>query len=318
MIPPLLRFAPIYQERVWGGRALQSILGRPLHSGNPVGESWEIADRPEAQSVVVGGPWQGKTLREIVERHAADVLGPKWNPKKPFPILVKWLDARERLSLQVHPPAAIAKKLQGEPKSENWYVAEATPEAALIAGLKHGTTHEKFSVALNGGELEPLVHRFPVQRGESLFVPSGRIHAIDAGLLILEIQQNSDTTYRVYDWGRVGLDRKPRQLHVAESLQCIDFDDFEPAIIPAGTNEAVLADCEHFRLRRVPLPKGEELKFTADEQPRIISVVEGRLSTNDLYHLTLERGANVLIPFAGVVVVKAVEASMLLLTEKFA
>jgi len=116
MIPPLLRFAPIYQERVWGGRALQSILGRPLHSGNPVGESWEIADRPEAQSVVVGGPWQGKTLREIVERHAADVLGPKWNPKKPFPILVKWLDARERLSLQVHPPAAIAKKLQGEPR----------------------------------------------------------------------------------------------------------------------------------------------------------------------------------------------------------
>jgi mannose-6-phosphate isomerase len=132
-------------------------------------------------------------------------------------------------------------------------VAEATPEAALIAGLKHGTTHEKFSAALAGGDLEPLVHRVPVKRGENLFVPSGRIHAIDAGLLILEIQQNSDTTYRVYDWGRLGLDKKPRTLHVAESLQCIDFDDFEPTVMPAGNKEAVLAECEHFTLRRVPL-----------------------------------------------------------------
>jgi mannose-6-phosphate isomerase len=317
MIPALLRFAPIYQERVWGGRALQNILGRPLHSGSPVGESWEIVDRPEAQSVVLGGPWHGHTLREILAHNSAEILGPKWNPKKPFPILVKWLDARERLSLQVHPPAAIAKTLNGEPKTENWYVAEAAPEAALIAGLKHGATPEKFSEALRGGDLAPLVHRFPVKRGESLFVPSGRIHAIDAGLLILEIQQNSDTTYRVYDWGRTGLDGKPRTLHVAESLQCIDFDDYEPTAVPAAKTETVLAECEHFRLRRVPLTAKDELKFSAHEQPRVISVVEGRLSTDDPDHSILEHGANALIPLAGAVSLKAMEASMVLVTEKF-
>jgi mannose-6-phosphate isomerase len=253
-----------------------------------------------------------------VQRHAAEILGPKWNPKKPFPILVKWLDARERLSLQVHPPAAVATKLGGEPKTENWYVAEAGPEAAMIAGLKHGTTPEKFSAALNDGDLAPLVHRIPVKRGESLFVPSGRIHAIDAGLLILEIQQNSDTTYRVYDWGRVGLDGKPRTLHVAESLQCIDFEDFEPVVTPAGQTETVLAECEHFRLRRVPLAAKEELKFSAQEQPRIISVVEGRLSTDDPDYPVLERGANALVPLAGAVSLKAMEASTVLVTEKFA
>ncbi len=318
MTPPLLRFAPIYQERVWGGRALQSTLGRPLYSGNPVGESWEIVDRPEAQSVVLGGPWHGRTLRELVEHHAAEILGAKWNPKKPFPILVKWLDARERLSLQVHPPGTLAKKLGGEAKTENWYVAEATPEAALMAGLKRGATREKFSAALNGGDLAPLVHRFPVKRGESLFVPSGRIHAIDAGLLILEIQQNSDTTYRVYDWGRVGLDGKPRTLHVAESLQCIDFNDFEPLVVPAAKTETILAECEHFRLRRVPLETGEALQLSAHEQSRIVSVVDGRVMTNDPAHVTLERGANVLIPLAGAALLKAAEPSTVLVTEKFA
>jgi mannose-6-phosphate isomerase len=170
---------------------------------------------------------------------------------------------------------------------------------------------------LQRGDLSPLVHRFPVQRGESLFVPSGRIHAIDAGLLILEIQQNSDTTYRVYDWGRVGLDGKPRTLHVAESLQCIDFNDFEPATIPAANHEAVLADCDHFRITRIPLAKGKELKFPANEQPRIISVVEGRLATDDPAHMNLERGANALIPFTGAISLKAVEASVILVTDRF-
>jgi len=317
MTPQLLRFAPIYQERVWGGRALADVLGRKLLSKNPIGESWEIVDRPEAQSLAIGGPWHGRTLREIVRVHSAEVLGPKWNSKKPFPILVKWLDARERLSLQVHPPANIAKKLKGEPKSENWYVAEAAPGAALIAGLKRGATRANFESALRSNELEPLVHRFPVTRGESLFVPSGRLHAIDAGLLILEIQQNSDTTYRVYDWGRVGLDGQPRQLHVAESLQCIDYNDFEPATIPAGKKEVYLANCEHFDLRRVSLAKGAELKFKVGDQPRIISVAEGKLTTDDPAHTTLERGANVLIPLVSTATFKAEEPSTLLITENF-
>lgn len=234
MTPKLLRFAPIYQARVWGGHALSAALGRALPVGAPIGESWEIVDRPEAQSRVAGGPWAGRTLREIIEHDATAVLGPRWRKKNQFPILVKWLDARERLSLQVHPPAAVAKKHGGEPKTENWHIAEAAPGAALIAGLKRGVTRAQFEKALRGGGVEPLVHRMSVRRGENLFVPSGRLHAIDAGLLILEVQQNSDTTYRVYDWGRVGLDGKPRALHVAESLRSMDFADFEPAILKAG------------------------------------------------------------------------------------
>ncbi len=318
MVPTLLRFAPIYQERVWGGRALATALGRSLPAGGPIGESWEMVDRPEAQSLVTGGPWHGRTLRELIEREAAALLGPRGKPGKPFPILVKWLDARERLSLQVHPPESVAKQLKGEPKTENWYVAEAAPDGALMAGLQLGVTREKFETALRAQKLEPLVHRFPVGRGASLFVPSGRLHAIDAGLLILEIQQNSDTTYRVYDWGRVGLDGKPRQLHITESLKCIDFADVTPVAIAAAPTEAVLADCKHFRLRRVPLGQGVELKFAANEQPRILSIAEGRVTADDPAHSVLERGANVLIPYASAVRFTASEASVVLVTENFA
>jgi mannose-6-phosphate isomerase len=244
-------------------------------------------------------------------------MGPRWKKKNQFPILVKWLDARERLSLQVHPPAKVAKKLGGEPKTENWYVAEATPKAALIAGLKRGVTRQDFERALGENKLAPLVDRFRVRRGENLFVPSGRIHAIDAGLLILEIQQNSDTTYRVYDWGRVGLDGKPRKLHVEESLRCIDFKDFEPQAKPAGKKTAVLADCAEFRIRRMLLAKGAVLNFRAGEQPRIVSVTEGLLKCDDSAHPELERGANVLVPYVSAVRFTAMKSSIILVTENF-
>ena len=316
--PSLLRFTPIYQERPWGGRAIADSLGRTLPAGKIIGESWEVVDRPEALSRVADGPWAGRTLREILEHESAAVMGPHWQPARRFPILVKWLDARERMSLQVHPPAAIAPRLGGEPKTENWYIAEAAPGAALMAGVKTGVTREAFETALRAQELEPLVHRFPTRRGESLFVPSGRLHAIDAGNLILEIQQNSDTTYRVYDWGRVGLDGKPRALHVAESLACIDFSDVEPTAYPAGFTPLVIAECEHFRIRRVPLAKDAEITFAAHEQPRLLALPEGRLATNDPVHPELERGANVLIPYNAEIKFRALVPSMVLITENFA
>jgi len=217
----VLQFQPIYQERVWGGRRLESYLGRELPSGPPIGESWEIVDRPEAQSVVKGGAYNGTTIRKIMERHGAEVMGPNWPAARPFPILVKWLDCSERLSLQVHPPKSVAASLHGEPKTENWYVAHSTPGASLFVGLKKGVTREVFAKALAGGTAEDCVNRVPVAAGDSILVQSGQVHAIDAGNLILEIQQNSDTTYRLHDWGRVGLDGKPRKLHVEESLASI-------------------------------------------------------------------------------------------------
>jgi mannose-6-phosphate isomerase len=248
-------------------------------------------------------------------------MGPRWPKARPFPILVKWLDCRERLSLQVHPPAAVAAELHGEPKTENWFIAAASANSSLIVGLKRGVTRTQFEQAIRNDTLESCVHRFPVAAGDSILVESGRLHAIDAGNLILEIQQNSDTTYRVYDWGRVGLDGKPRQMHVMESLRSIDWNDFEPEPVRAADKPAVIADAKEFRIRRVPLAKGEHLSLAAGEQPRILSVVSGlaRLAVVNGFGAAtdLGSGANVLLPFETQFDCEAIEPVVLLLTENF-
>jgi len=291
-----LRLKPLYQDRVWGGRALESALDRTLPPGRPIGESWEIVDRPEAQSVISGGEFDGRTLREVIAAHSAAIMGPRWPAERPFPILVKWLDCKERLSLQVHPPAAVAPELKGEPKTENWYIAACAPGSHLIVGLKRGVTRAQFEKALADLTLEECVHRFPVSASDSILVHSGQIHAIDGGNLILEIQQNSDTTYRVYDWGRVGLDGKPRAMHVEQSLKSIKWDDFEPAPVRGARVPATIADAREFCIRRVPLARGAELAFASGEQPRILSVVEGNLVSASGEVLT--RGDNVIIPYS--------------------
>src|SRR6478736_5003687 len=202
--------------------------------------------------------------------HGAEIMGPAWPAHRPFPILVKWLDCRERLSLQVHPPASVAAQLGGEPKTENWYIGHAEPGAAVLAGLKDGVDATRFRAALKDNTAESLVYRLPTVAGDSLLIRSGVMHAIDAGNVILEIQQNSDTTYRVYDWGRVGLDGKPRTLHVRESLECLSANTAPtPRLVPGGSGATVLAQCREFTIRRVALPAGGRLEFVARQQPRI-------------------------------------------------
>jgi mannose-6-phosphate isomerase len=229
-----LVFEPIFMERVWGGRRLESLYGKRLPSAALIGESWEIVDRPEAQSVVHEGPLRGKTLHHLWSGHRDAVFGEV--PDSPrFPILAKLLDAQENLSLQVHPPAAIATKLGGESKSELWYVADAAPTARLYAGVKKGVTRAGFAKALERGKVEDQVHSLDVATGDAIFLPSGRLHALGAGNLLVEIQENSDTTYRVYDWNRVKKGRAPREMHIDQALQCIDFADREPALLrPTG------------------------------------------------------------------------------------
>ncbi len=322
----LLRFEPLYQERVWGGRILETVFGRILPGERPVGESWEVVDRPEAQSVVVGGAWHGQTLRRVLAANAAEVMGPSWPVGQPFPILIKWLDCRERLSLQVHPPAGIAAALGGEPKTENWYIAETVPGAKLMVGLKRGVTREQFERAIGAQTVEECVHRFGVAPGDSILVRSGQLHAIDAGNLILEIQQNSDTTYRVYDWGRVGLDGKPRPLHLEESLRSIDWQDFEPVPLRGAASAAVLAVGAEFQIRRCGLAAGERMEILAGEQPRLLSVVSGALLAKRRVDagvsadggLRLGRGENVLVPYAGGFTFFAEGPTVVLLTENFA
>lgn len=315
-----LRFEPLYQERVWGGRVLGEVFGRTLPPGSPIGESWEIVDRPEAQSVACAGPVRGWTLRRILAEHAGAVMGPRWPKDRPFPLLVKWLDCRERLSLQVHPPADLARELHGEPKTENWYIAHSAQNAELIVGLRRGVTRAEFERAIVRGTVEGCVHHFPVAAGDSILVHSGEVHAIDAGNLILEIQQNSDTTYRVYDWGRVGLDGKPRKLHIAESLRSIRWDDFEPLPVRAILAPAVIASCAEFLIRRVILGAGEGMRLAANVQPRVISVPSGGVKVGaggEKAH-TLARGDNALLPFAGAFTIEATEPTILLITENFA
>ena len=321
----ILRFEPLYQDRVWGGRVLETTFGRTLPAGRPIGESWEIVDRPEAQSVVRAGNLKGTTLRALIERHGAELLGPKWPAEKPLPILVKWLDCRERLSLQVHPPASVAGELKGEPKTENWYIAHSTADAKLLVGLKRGVTREQFERAIANDTLESCIHHFRVAAGDSILVHSGQVHAIDAGNLILEIQQNSDTTYRVYDWGRVGLDGKPRQLHIEQSLRSIQWDDFEPAPVRGAPTSGTIADCAEFSIRRVVLGAGERLSIAAGQQARLLSVVsgsvrvgaEGGSSSRAPFGQPLVAGENVLLPYAAAFTFSAASTSILLVTENF-
>ncbi len=312
----ILKFKPIYQERVWGGRKLEEKMGRSLPANKTIGESWEVVDRPEAQSIAANGPWEGKTLRDLVKMEGDYLFGPGNNHQQPFPVLVKWLDCCERLSLQVHPPAEAAQRFGGEPKTENWYVAEATADAKLLVGLQQGVTRQDFEKALREETLEALVHRIPSRAGDSLLVRSGRLHAIDGGNLILEIQQNSDTTYRVFDWGRVGLDGAPRDLHVEQSMSCIDFKDFEPEPIrdDIASSEQCLADCDEFRIRRFRFPGARKLNFPANEQPSLIHMISGGATFgND----TLTSGETALVPFAAEEQLEMVRPSVFLVTDGF-
>jgi mannose-6-phosphate isomerase len=225
-------FQPAFKERVWGGCELARLYAKKLPTGAVIGESWEISDRPGDASVIANGPLAGKTLRWLMENHAAEILGgSKPAAEGRFPLLCKILDAREKLSLQVHPPANKAAELKGEPKTEMWFIADAAPDASLYVGIKRGVTRAEFEKKIAGGSVADCFHRIPVKAGDTMFLPSGRVHAIGAGLVIFEIQQNSDTTYRVFDWNRVGLDGKPRELHIAQSLASIDFNDFEPKLV---------------------------------------------------------------------------------------
>jgi mannose-6-phosphate isomerase len=227
-----LTFHPIFKERVWGGREIEKLYDKQLPPGQRIGESWEISDRLGAASVIANGPLAGKTLRWLMENHAAEILGDaKPAAEGRFPLLCKILDAQEKLSLQVHPPAAKTAELKGEPKTEMWFIADAAPGAELFVGLKRGVTRSDFEKKISDGSVADCFHRIPVRAGDAMFLPSGRVHAIGDGLVIFEILQNSDTTYRVFDWNRTGLDGKPRDLHVAQSLASIDFNDFEPKLV---------------------------------------------------------------------------------------
>jgi len=276
-------FQPIYKQRIWGGRSLESIYDRTLpDESNPYGESWDLSDRAEDQSVVSSGSFMGLTLNELWSNHKEEVFGSNLPDSPRFPLLIKILDCQQDLSLQVHPPVALAEDLGGEPKTEMWYIDEAAPDAQIYVGFKNGVTKEIFEQALQDGSAASYVHTLEPKKGEFLHMDSGRIHAIGGGFLIYEVQQNSDTTYRVFDWNRLGLEGQPRPLHIEKSLACIDFDDIEPSL---GTIEgSTIADCPFFKVDKFDLNPGETLSLQNPDRFSIITVISGKLTMKNDTH----------------------------------
>lgn len=304
MLYPLV-FNPIFKDRIWGGRELERLYGKQLPATTPIGESWEISDRPGDASVIANGSLAGKNLRWLMENHGPEILGrAKPAAANHFPILCKILDARDKLSLQVHPPASKAAELKGEPKTEMWFIADALPGAELYVGLKRGVTRQEFEQKIHTSAVADCFHRVPVRAGDTMFLPSGRVHAIGSGLVIFEIQQNSDTTYRVYDWDRKGLDGKPRELHVPQSLASIDFNDFEPALV--STNYVANGAAQKKSLVQDPLFNVETWKIEARQtvplKPQalqIIAVTRGQIEVqNSSDSALLSAGQFCLVPAA--------------------
>ena len=278
-----LTFHPIFKERVWGGQKIGQLYSKPVPQGLRIGESWEISGHANDVSVIANGPLAGKNLRWLMENHRDELLGSAKDQNGRFPLLVKILDAQRVLSFQVHPPASVAAKLGGEPKTEMWYVANAAPDAEIFVGLKQKTSRGQFEKKIRDGTVADCFHRIRVKVGDAMFLPSGRVHAVSAGLVLFEIQQNSDTTYRVFDWNRVGLDGKPRELHVPEALASIDFHDFEPSLIQGKVS--IGPNFQSQCLVRNPLFNVEKYEVeTRDSIPfqkpamRIFGGVEGRIT----------------------------------------
>ena len=302
---PLL-FTPIYKEVMWGGEMLRTHLNRQLPKAKvPIGESWEIVDRDDAVSIVENGHLKGKTIRELLEDYGVDIMGNKFAGEK-FPLLVKMIDAGERLSLQVHPDGPACTKLPGaEPKTEMWYVIAAKSDANIIAGLKYRCTKRAFIDTYQTTAVENNLQISRSVPGDAYFISAGTVHAIGAGNLLLEIQQNSDTTYRISDWGRVGADGKPRELHVKEAMECIHFSHRNSPKISGVIGTAahnrkfpIVKNCKFFRVDDLRLSgiwtdntKSKSFHLlTAINRP--IKIIKDEMAT------TVGIGRNCLIPAA--------------------
>ncbi|HMP76936.1 MAG TPA: class I mannose-6-phosphate isomerase [Kiritimatiellia bacterium] len=292
---------PVYQDYLWGGERIPAHFNRSLPPGR-YAEAWEVSDRPEGQGVVEDGPLAGRTLRDLVEEYGADLLGRRVAPGR-FPLLIKLIDARETLSVQVHPNNENAHRTGGEPKTEMWYVLEAAPDACVYAGFKPGVTPERLRAALADNTVQDLLVRLPVKPHDALFVPGGRVHAIGAGCLLLECQQNSNTTYRLYDWGRVGADGKPRELHVEPAIQVTNWREPPPELaqprLVARENENEIWDivsCPFFRMQRLDLRAPHALAANPDSF-RVLFVAGGECVLQQPgFTATLARGRTVLVP----------------------
>ncbi len=291
-----LRFRPLFKEYVWGGRRLGSVLGKPIGDGDRYAESWEIVDHGADQSVVAEGPFAGKTLHKLVTDHGQSLLG-RHHPQRQFPLLLKFLDAQLTLSVQVHPNDEQAAKLTPPDlgKTEAWIVLAAEPGSTIYAGLKPGVDRAQLERALAAGTCDTCLHQFEPRVGDCIFLEAGTVHALGEGILIAEIQQASNTTFRLFDWNRLERDGKPRPLHIQESLDTINYRRGPVAPqVPQPTdrpNVERLVDCDKFVLDRWRFDAPQACG--GDERCHIVAVLDGVVSVKQQ---TLQRGQSLLIP----------------------
>jgi mannose-6-phosphate isomerase len=311
-----LKFRPRFVEKMWGGRKLHTVLGKPLPADKPIGESWELYDFPpgvvDASSdwvsvEIANGPHAGRTLHQLIEDFGDAVHGevPLLSPHGQFPILIKFLDARENLSVQVHPDASYAAAHpEAHLKSEAWYVVQNDAGAKLYKGLVPGATRAMFAAALEQGTVEALLRTIEVKPGQCFYLPSGTVHALGEGVLVAEVQTPSDTTFRVFDFNRVDpATAKPRALHIEQALQCINFGP-EPASPPRShvggyfTTVTRLVTSPYFKLEKVRMTEGVEEPVPYD-QPVVWIMLEGEAEirvSGVKAPVRFTRGETVLLP----------------------
>lgn len=304
---PML-FEPYLRPQIWGGRRLQTVLGKSLPPEGTFGEAWEISAHPHHVTKVVRGDFPGLGLAELWDTHRGEIWGTAEDSPQRFPWLVKYLDCDQLLSVQVHPNDHVARRLLGDEmgKTECWVVLAAEPSAEIYAGLQEDVTPEVLREHLNQGTVAECLHRFTPQPGDSVFIRAGTVHAAGGGLLLAEIQQTSDATFRLFDWNRTGPDGNPRQLHIDEALASIDWDrgpvrpqSPEPlAGLPDGVTGERLAACEYFCIDRFA-PAGD-FPVSDNQTMQVWMVLQGEVSLQapPEFAARLTRGSSVLIPAA--------------------
>jgi mannose-6-phosphate isomerase len=307
-----LKFKPRFVEKIWGGRKIETVLGKPLPAGRPIGESWELYDFPPGvvdnsagwiSAEVANGPLAGRTLHSLVQEFGEALHGdvPLSGEHGQFPILIKFLDAKEDLSVQVHPPQPYCDANPGAHlKSEAWYVFQHDPGSRILKGLKDGVTRERFEKGIADGTVEDQICAIPVKDGECYYLPSGTVHALGGGILAAEVQTPSDTTFRVFDFNRIEKETgKPRKLHVKQALDCIDFDGKDaPHAEPADAPSTRLVTSPYFHLEKVRMP-GSSARSVPGGSPVVWMMLAGgvRLATAGLAEATSAvAGETVLFP----------------------